>query len=86
MSAPMFPPVFARWPQVFEHEHVSTELKKQIQQARIAKKLTQAQASGQALLGFRLEKLGTEGLAPRGNSIGTPWGVQPMPLGTESRG
>ncbi|GAB4813209.1 hypothetical protein N2152v2_000255 [Parachlorella kessleri] len=29
--------------EVFEHEHVSTELKKQIQQARIAKKLTQAQ-------------------------------------------
>lgn len=29
--------------EVFEHEKVSTELKKQIQQARIAKKLTQAQ-------------------------------------------
>ena len=29
--------------EVFEHERVSTELKKQIQQARIAKKLTQAQ-------------------------------------------
>ena len=32
--------------EVFEHEHVSTELKKQIQQARIAKKLTQAQVRG----------------------------------------
>lgn len=29
--------------QVFEHERVSSELKKQIQQARLAKKLTQAQ-------------------------------------------
>jgi len=29
--------------EVFEHEKVSSELKKQIQQARIAKKLTQAQ-------------------------------------------
>lgn len=29
--------------EVFEHEHVSTELKKQIQQARLAKKMTQAQ-------------------------------------------
>ena len=29
--------------EVFEHERVSTELKKQIQQGRIAKKLTQAQ-------------------------------------------
>lgn len=29
--------------EVFEHEKVSTELKKQIQQARLAKKLTQAQ-------------------------------------------
>ena len=29
--------------EVFEHEHVSSELKKQIQSARIAKKLTQAQ-------------------------------------------
>lgn len=29
--------------EVFEHEHVSSELKKQIQQARLAKKLTQAQ-------------------------------------------
>jgi putative transcription factor len=29
--------------EVFEHERVSTELKKQIQQARLAKKLTQAQ-------------------------------------------
>jgi putative transcription factor len=29
--------------EVFEHERVSSELKKQIQQARIAKKLTQAQ-------------------------------------------
>lgn len=29
--------------EVFEHERVSTELKKQIQSARIAKKLTQAQ-------------------------------------------
>jgi hypothetical protein len=29
--------------EVFSHEHVSSELKKQIQQARIAKKLTQAQ-------------------------------------------
>lgn len=29
--------------EVFEHEKVSTELKKQIQQARLAKNLTQAQ-------------------------------------------
>ena len=29
--------------EVFEHERVSTELKKQIQQARLAKNLTQAQ-------------------------------------------
>ena len=29
--------------EVFEHERVSSELKKQIQQARLAKKLTQAQ-------------------------------------------
>lgn len=33
--------------EVFQHETVSSELKKQIQQARIAKKLTQAQLAQQ---------------------------------------
>ncbi|EFN51089.1 hypothetical protein CHLNCDRAFT_28362 [Chlorella variabilis] len=32
--------------ETFEHDRVSSELKKQIQQARLAKKLTQAQARG----------------------------------------
>ncbi len=47
--------------EVFEHEHVSTELKKQIQQARIAKKLTQAQVSGRKPVCFELSFEGLGG-------------------------
>lgn len=35
----------------FHHEQVSSELKKQIQQARLAKKLSQAQVGGTELAG-----------------------------------
>jgi hypothetical protein len=38
--------------ETFEHERVSSELKKQIQSARLAKKLTQAQASSRGLAGW----------------------------------
>jgi len=39
--------------ETFEHERVSSELKKQIQSARLAKKLTQAQVGGGCMCACR---------------------------------